>query len=103
MLERTVAGLQRVLADMVIVPLLPWQEGALLSWQYNVGSAAVRGSTLLRLLNQRLYAAAGQQLQRWDKATVNGRLVPLPGLQRRRRIELSVYQDRPVSGVPFTV
>ena len=103
LLERTVAGLQRVLAGMVTVPLLSWQEGALLSWQYNVGSAAVRGSTLLRLLNQRLYVAAGQQLLRWDKATVNDRLVPLPGLQRRRCIELSVYQGRPVSGVPFTV
>lgn len=88
---------------MVTVPLLLWQKGALLSWQYNVGSAAVRGSTLLRLLNQWLCAAAGRQLLRWDKATMNGRLVPLPGLQRRRLIQLSVDRWRPVAGVPFTV
>ncbi|WP_336761235.1 lysozyme [Asaia sp. VD9] len=100
---KTLAGLRKTLLEAVHVPLAPWQEGALLSWQFNVGSAAMRSSTLVSLLNRGLYAAAGQQLLRWDKATVNGRLIVLPGLQRRRRIELSVYQGRPAAGVPFTV
>ncbi|GBQ15391.1 lysozyme [Swaminathania salitolerans] len=99
LLEITVAGLQKVLAEATVVPLLPWQKGALLSWQFNVGSAAMRKSTLMRLLNRRLYAAAGMQLLRWDKATVDGRLVTLTGLQRRRHVEHEVYQGHSVAGV----
>ncbi|MDL2172058.1 lysozyme [Asaia sp. HumB] len=97
----TLAGLRVTLREAVTVPLTPWQEAALLSWQFNIGSAAMRSSTLVSLLNRGLYAAAGQQLLRWDKATVKGRLVPLPGLQRRRGLELALYSGRPVAGVPF--
>lgn len=61
----------------------------------------MRNSTLISLLNRKLYTAAGQQLLRWDKATVNGRLVVLPGLQKRRRLELAIYSGRPVEGVTF--
>lgn len=103
LLTRTVSGLRQVLRRAVAVPLTPRQEGALLSWQYNVGSAAMRGSTLIRLLNQRNYNAAASQLLRWDKATVNGRLVVLPGLQKRRRIEQAVFKGQPVSGLSFSV
>ncbi|GBQ14692.1 lysozyme [Swaminathania salitolerans] len=99
--SQTLAGLRLTLRAAVEVPLTAWQEAALLSWQFNIGSAAMRRSTLIGLLNQKLYSAAGQQLLRWDKATVNGRLVPLPGLQRRRRLELAIYLGRPVEGVPF--
>ncbi|WP_240386471.1 lysozyme [Asaia bogorensis] len=97
----TLAGLRMTLREAVTVPLTPWQEAALLSWQFNIGSAAMRNSTLVSLLNRGLYAAAGQQLLRWDKATVKGRLIPLPGLQRRRGLELALYSGRPVAGVPF--
>lgn len=97
----TLKGLRVSLRETVMVSLTPWQEGALLSWQFNIGSAAMRNSTLISLLNRKLYTAAGQQLLRWDKATVNGRLIALPGLQRRRRLELAIYSGRPVAGVPF--
>lgn len=100
--RETLDGLAVKLRAAVKVPLTPWQEGALLSWQFNVGTAAMRSSTLLALLNQRQYAAAGQQFMRWDKATVNGRLTVLPGLQRRRRLELAVYSGHPIAGVSFT-
>ncbi|MDR6182121.1 lysozyme [Asaia bogorensis] len=96
----TLAGLRVTLREAVMVPLTPWQEAALLSWQFNIGSAAMRNSTLVSLLNRGLHVAAGQQLLRWDKATVKDRLIPLPGLQRRRRLELALYSGRPVAGVP---
>lgn len=99
--SQTLAGLRVSLRAAVQVPLTTWQEGALLSWQFNIGSAAMRNSTLISLLNRKLYTAAGQQLLRWDKATVNGRLVVLPGLQKRRRLELAIYSGRPVEGVTF--
>ncbi|WP_336946871.1 lysozyme [Asaia sp. HN010] len=99
--RQTLSALRPKLLDAVSVPLKPWQEGALLSWQFNVGSNAMRGSTLLSLLNQGRYAEAGQQLLRWDKATVKGRLTVLPGLQRRRRLELAVYSGQQIPGVAF--
>ncbi|WP_438381825.1 lysozyme [Asaia sp. BMEF1] len=99
--RQTLSGLRTTLLDAASVPLQPWQEGALLSWQFNVGSSAMRGSTLLSLLNQGRYAEAGQQLLRWDKATVKGRLTVLPGLQRRRRLELAVYSGQQIPGVAF--
>ena len=42
---------------------------ALVCFSFNVGLGALKGSTLLRLLNQHFYAAAAQQFDRWDKAT----------------------------------
>ncbi|CDG41294.1 MULTISPECIES: lysozyme [Asaia] len=99
--RNTLEALRLTLRDVVQVPLTPWQEGALLSWQFNIGSAAMCTSTLISLLNRKLYASAGQQLLRWDKATVNGRLVVLPGLQKRRQLELAIYSGRPVEGVTF--
>ena len=94
LLRQTVAALQAKLSSFVTVPLTAYQEGALLSWQFNVGSNAAQGSTLVRRLNQRLYSAAAQQFLVWDKATVGGRLVVLPGLQRRRKIESAVFLGR---------
>lgn len=97
LLRQTVMTLQARLRSFVTVPLTDYQEGALLSWQFNVGSNAAQGSTLIRRLNQRLYAAAAQQFLVWDKATVNGQLVVLRGLQRRRKIESEVFLGR---GIP---
>lgn len=103
MLRQTLTSLRLSLRVMVRVSLTPWQEGALLSWQYNIGTNAARSSTLIRLLNQKLYDAAAQQFLRWDKATVKGRLVVLPGLVTRRKIESAVFMGRPVTGIPFMV
>ncbi|GBR07273.1 lysozyme [Asaia siamensis] len=94
LLRTTLLELRKKQRDMVHVPLVPCQEGALLSWQFNIGTAVMRSSTLLRLLNQRFYEAAGQQLLRWDKATIRGDLVVLPGLKRRRLLELRVYRGQ---------
>jgi len=107
--QQTLSGLRVKLRVSVTVPLTPWQEGALLSWQFNVGSNAMCRSTLVSVLNRKFYAAAGQQLLVWDKITVRDRLSGLDkkivstGLQRRRRLELVIYSGRPVAGVPFTV
>ncbi|RUT25737.1 hypothetical protein C0V97_10090 [Asaia sp. W19] len=99
LLRNTVMTLQAKLRAFVTVPLTDYQEGALLSWQFNVGTNAAKGSTLVRRLNQRLYSSAAQQFLVWDKATVNGQLVVLPGLQRRRKIESGVFLGR---GIPTT-
>ncbi|WP_438381450.1 lysozyme [Asaia sp. BMEF1] len=97
LLRQTVMTLQEKLRSFVTAPLTDYQEGALLSWQFNVGSTAAQGSTLIRRLNQHLYNAAAQQFLVWDKATVNGKLVVLRGLQRRRKMESDVFLGRNIT------
>jgi len=65
------------------VPLHQHEYDAFLSLAYNIGSGAFCGSTLVRLLNDRRYCEACDQILRWDK--FQGR--PLRGLTLRRQAE----------------
>lgn len=91
LLLKTVTALDATLSRLVEVPLSDVQRAALLSWQYNVGTAAVESSTLLRKLNAGDYAGAADELLRWDKATVRGRLIELTGLKTRRARERAIF------------
>ena len=72
---------------LVKVKLSQHQFDALVSFVYNVGPSAFAGSTMLRLINQGLYADAARQFQRWNKA--GGEV--LPGLTRRRAAERDLF------------
>ena len=64
------------------------QGAALMSWADNVGVGAACTSTLVRLINAGAPPTAWcQQLQRWDKATLAGVTITLPGLTKRRASE----------------
>lgn len=57
---------------------------------YNIGpriACDTRNSTAARLLKAGKIAEACDQLPRWNKATIGGRLVELPGLTKRRAAE----------------
>lgn len=75
------------IAALVKVKLSQHQIDALVSFVYNVGPSAFAGSTMLRLINQGLYADASRQFQRWNKA--GGEV--LPGLTRRRAAERDLF------------
>lgn len=76
---------------MVTAPMTQRQFDALVSFAYNVGSGALRGSTLLRHLNKQDYVDAANQFCRWDKGTVDGKLTVLPGLTKRRIAEAKIF------------
>lgn len=67
------------------------QFSALVSFAYNVGVGALRGSTLLKLINAGSCGLASQQFERWNKARVNGELVPVEGLTKRRLAEAKLF------------
>jgi lysozyme len=71
---------ERAVAELVKVPLSSGQHAALVDLVFNVGAAAVAKSTLLKLLNKKQYAEAGEQLMRW----VHSGSAVIAGLQRRR-------------------
>jgi lysozyme len=72
-----------VVALSVTVPISIEEAAAYTSFVYNVGPAAFKSSTLLRVLNNGDRVAACNQLSRWVYA--GGR--KLKGLERRRETE----------------
>ena len=73
---------------IVKVPLNENEYAALVSFAYNVGSGALAGSTLLKLLNAGTARdLVGDQFLRWNRA--GGK--ELPGLTRRRQAERSLF------------
>jgi GH24 family phage-related lysozyme (muramidase) len=60
---------------------------------YNIGEYIAcdpKRSTAARLLQSGDYAGACEQLLRWDKARVGGIQVVLPGLTKRRQMEMDL-------------
>jgi len=74
---------------MVRVRLTEGQRSALISLAFNVGSVALKESTLLRLLNAGDYRGAGEQFLRWNKG--GGRV--LGGLVARRAAESELFLE----------
>ena len=65
---------------------------ALVSLAFNIGLDALKGSsvmTFLRIHGDRKLAARAFLL--WNKATVNGKKVTVPGLTRRREAERALF------------
>lgn len=73
--------------DCVKVPINQKQFDALVSFSFNVGSSALRRSTLVRELNKGNYDAVPDQLRRWNKSA--GRV--MRGLVRRRASEAELW------------
>jgi lysozyme len=77
---------------LVKVPINQNQLDSLTSFVYNVGIGAFQSSTLLRLLNSGApKSEVAAQFERWNKGTVNGQKVILPGLVRRRSEEKALF------------
>jgi GH24 family phage-related lysozyme (muramidase) len=84
------------IARYTYVSLGSSQQAALVEFAYNVGSAAFRGSTLLRDLNNGRQVAAAIQLVRWTR--LDG--VPQTVLTTWRSQERSLLAARAMSGLP---
>lgn len=73
------------------VPPTALQLAAMVSLSYNIGLRAFRESTALRFHNVKEYDSAAKAFGLWSKARVDGRLVELPGLVKRRAAEAALY------------
>ena len=69
------------------VPLTQGEFDALVDFDFNLGGGALRGSTLLKLLNAGDHAAASLEFTKWDKA--GGKVIA--GLLRRRVSEQAEF------------
>ncbi|MGH6803602.1 MAG: glycoside hydrolase family protein [Methyloceanibacter sp.] len=82
--------------ELVAVPLNDNQFAALVSFAFNAGGGALKGSTLRRKLNKKDYKGAAGEFPKWIYGTIKGKKVLLPGLVRRRAQERNLFLNLPV-------
>ena len=87
LLKTDLTRFERDVNQAVRVSINDNQFAALVSFTYNVGSGALRSSTLLRKLNSRDIYGAANEFPRWNRA--GGRV--LAGLTRRRNAERALF------------
>jgi lysozyme len=91
-LRRETKSIVPKIKALVKVPINQNQLDSLTSFVYNVGIGAFQSSTLLRLLNSGApKEQVAAQFDRWNKGTVRGEKVVLPGLTRRRKEEKALF------------
>jgi lysozyme len=81
----------RAIAPMLQRPANNHQAAAILCLAYNIGTAAFRASSVLRNFNSGDLAGAADAFLMWDKATVDGEHVTIPGLHNRRVAERTIF------------
>jgi lysozyme len=74
------------------VPTTDEQFSAMVSLTFNIGAGAFGRSTVLKRHLAGDYKGAGDAFLMWSKSHVNGQLVMVPGLLRRRNEERKLYQ-----------
>lgn len=67
------------------------QFGAMLSLAYNIGVKGFQTSSVLMYFNSGLLDKAAASFKLWNKGTVKGRRVVLPGLVKRREAEMKLF------------
>lgn len=83
LLKDDLAWVESTLASTVTIGINQNQYDALCSMIFNIGAKAFKNSTLLRLLNQGLFAAAADEFLKWRKAGQDLDIL-LPRRQRER-------------------
>lgn len=71
------------------------QFDAFVSMCFNIGTAGFAGSTACREAKAGNYQASADAMLSWDKGTINGQLVVLPGLLARRTEERALFLQAP--------
>lgn len=89
LLKRDLRYFELWVDKLIDVPLSQPQFDALVSFTYNLGEGALKGSTLRKLLNQGRYDLVPDQFLRWNKANKK----VLPGLTRRREAEAKMFKE----------
>ena len=88
-LSELVANVLQCVRTLIRVPITSHQAAALTSLAYNIGTGALRTSTLLRLLNEGHTADAAACFGQW--ILVSGR--PDNGLRQRRNAEAILFME----------
>lgn len=88
-LAADVRGAEHAVLRLVKAPLSQNQFDALVDFVFNLGAGKLAGSTLLAQLNSAQYAAAANQLLRWNHAGA----IEVEGLKLRREAEFALWNS----------
>lgn len=88
---------ERIVDRYIDIGLKQHQFDALVSFAFNFGGGAFAESTLRKKLNDGDFKGAAAEFPRWNKGTVKGKKVVLPGLTRRRSSERFLFETGKVS------
>ena len=92
-LNRQMQVIQQELKQVIQIELSDRQLSAVASLAFNTGVDPIKESTLVSKINSGDSLGAADEFLRWDKADVNGSLVQLPGLTRRRQAERKLFLE----------
>ena len=103
--ERDLTLAKKGVDRLVKVPLNDNQYGVLVSFVHNLGEGAFAGSTLLKKVNSKDFAAVPNELLKWVNIRINGKLTFSQGLWNRRKAEGALWSassSSPVQKTPET-
>lgn len=90
---------ERLVCDVVRAPLHQNEFDALVSLAWNIGEEAFRHSDVLKYVNSGEMLAAAESFAAWRKARIDGHLIVLDALVRRRAAEKNLFLSHP-AGAP---
>jgi lysozyme len=102
-LKHDVASAESAVNSLVKVELNPNQYDALISFVFNLGSGALATSALLHFINLSAFHTAADEFPKWCHARVNGQMVEVTGLKRRRLLERAMFLSALVDIAPELV
>ncbi|WP_370335054.1 lysozyme [Parvularcula marina] len=91
LLQEDISPIENLIRTTVRAPLNQNEHDALVSLIFNIGEENFRRSTVLQKLNDGDKLGAAEAFERWSRARVDGKLVKLDGLVRRRAAEKSLF------------
>lgn len=100
LLQRDLVPAEEIIQTSVYAPLGQHQFDALVSLAFNISPGQFRDSEVLRALNAGDFIAAANGFDAWRRARINGRLIVVDALVRRRTMEKAMFLDPP-SGRPI--
>lgn len=85
--------IEDTIRQVALTPLTQNQFDALLSFAFNIGLDNFKQSEVLKYLNQGQPMAAALSMHAWRRARVNGRVLTIDALVRRRAAEAALFLE----------
>lgn len=100
LLVHDLRSIESAVSVLIYAPLLQGQFDALVSLAFNISLGQFRDSEIVRNLNAGDYLAAANGFDLWRKARINGRVMVVDALVRRRAAEKSMFLQHPSGPSP---